>query len=97
VRDQDFAECYSAYHGRPSIPPSLLAKILLLAFREGLSDQRAMDAVRFDLRWKVALDLPIDHPGFHPTSLVHFRARFCCTARSGWCSSARLSWPVSWG
>ena len=75
VRDEDFAECYSAYHGRPSIPPSLLAKILLLAFREGLSDQRAMDAVRFDLRWKVALDLPIDHPGFHPTSLVHFRAR----------------------
>ncbi|MGZ6639984.1 MAG: IS1182 family transposase [Solirubrobacteraceae bacterium] len=75
VRDEDFAECYSACHGRPSIPPSLLAKILLLAFREGLSDQRAMDAVRFDLRWKVALDLPIDHPGFHPTSLVHFRAR----------------------
>src|SRR5437763_13114601 len=75
VRDEDFAECYSAFHGRSSIPPSLLAKILLLAFREGLSDQRAMDAVRFDLRWKVALDLPIDHPGFHPTSLVHFRAR----------------------
>ena len=75
VRDEDFAECYSAYHGRPSIPPSLLAKILLLAFREGLSDQRAMDAVRFDLRWKVALDLPVDHPGFHHTSLVKFRAR----------------------
>src|SRR5687768_3802531 len=34
-----------------------------------------MDAVRFDLRWKVALDLPVDHPGFHPTSLVRFRAR----------------------
>jgi hypothetical protein len=34
-----------------------------------------MEAVRFDLRWKVALDLPVDHPGFHPTSLVRFRAR----------------------
>jgi hypothetical protein len=34
-----------------------------------------MDAVRFDLRWKVALDLPLDDPGFHPTSLVRFRAR----------------------
>jgi transposase len=75
VRDEDFAECDSAGHGRPSIPPSVLAKVLLLAFREGLSDRRAMDAVRFDLRWKVALDLPIDHPGFHPTSLVQFRAR----------------------
>jgi transposase len=75
VRDEDFAACYSERHGRPSIPPSLLAKVLLLAYREGLSDERAMDAVRFDLRWKVALDLPIDHPGFHPTSLVRFRAR----------------------
>ena len=75
VRDEDFADCYSARHGRPSIPPSLLSKVLLLAFRDGLSDERAMQAVRFDLRWKVALDLPIDHPGFHPTSLVHFRAR----------------------
>jgi transposase len=75
VRDEDFADCYSSSHGRPSIPPSLLAKVLLLAYRDGISDERAMDAVRFDLRWKVALDLPIDHPGFHPTSLVRFRAR----------------------
>jgi transposase len=75
VRDEDFAECYSERQGRPSIPPSLLAKVLLLAYRDGLSDERAMEAVRFDLRWKVALDLPIDHPGFHPTSLVRFRAR----------------------
>ena len=75
VRDEDFADCYSGSQGRPSIPPSLLAKVLLLAYREGLSDERAMDAVRFDLRWKVALDLPVDHPGFHATSLVRFRAR----------------------
>ena len=75
VRDEDFAECYSERQGRPSIPPSLLAKVLLLAYREGLSDERAMEALRFDLRWKVALDLPVDHPGFHPTSLVRYRAR----------------------
>jgi transposase len=75
VRDEDFAECYSSSQGRPSIPPSVLAKVLLLAFRDGLSDERAMEAVRFDLRWKVALGLPVDHPGFHATSLVRFRAR----------------------
>jgi transposase len=75
VCDEDFAECYSARWGGPSIPPSLLAKVLLLAFRDGLSDERAMEALRFDLRWKVALDLAVDHPGFHPTSLVKFRAR----------------------
>jgi hypothetical protein len=43
VRDEDFAECYSERRGRPSIPPSLLAKVLLLAYREGLSDERAME------------------------------------------------------
>src|SRR6516162_227639 len=75
VRDEDFADCYSESHGRPSIPPSVLAKVLLLAYRDGLSDERAMEAVRFDLRWKIALDLPLDHEGFHPTSLVKFRAR----------------------
>src|SRR5689334_12421043 len=81
VRDEDFAECYSAGAGRPSIPPSLLAKVLLLAYRDGLSDVRAMEALRFDLRWKVALDLPVDHPGFHPTSLVKFRARLLLHGR----------------
>jgi len=75
VCDGDFADCYAEGRGRPSIPPSTLAKILLLAYRCGLSDRQAMEAVRFDLRWKVALCLPLDHEGFHPTSLVKFRAR----------------------
>jgi transposase len=75
VSDDDFAACYSAERGRPSIPPSTLAKILLLQYRDGLSDERAMEAVRYDLRWKVALGLPFDHKGFHPTTLVKFRAR----------------------
>ena len=48
---------------------------MLLAYRDGLSDERAMEALRFDLRWKIALDLPVDHPGFHSTTLVRFRAR----------------------
>jgi transposase len=75
VRDADFAECYSQGTGRPSIPPSLLAKVLLLQYREGLSDERAMESVRLHLGWKVALGLAIDHAGFHPTTLVKFRAR----------------------
>ena len=55
VSDEDFVDCYSERHGRPSIPPSLLAKVLLLAYRAGLSDERAMEAVRFDLGWKLSL------------------------------------------
>jgi len=75
VRDEDFAECYSQHMGRPSIPPSLLAKVLLLEYRCGLSDEAAMESLTWDLRWKVALGLPVDHRAFHPTTLTKFRAR----------------------
>jgi transposase len=75
VRDEDFAACYSDRMGRPSIPPSLLAKVLLLQYRCGLSDEQAMESVAWDLRWKVALGLPVDHRGWHPTSLTKYRAR----------------------
>jgi hypothetical protein len=75
VRDEDFAECYSPRMGRPSIPPSQLAKVLLLQHRTGASDEQAMEPVAWDLRWKIALGLPVDHQGWHPTSLTKFRAR----------------------
>jgi transposase len=51
VSDEEFADCYAQGRGRPSIPPGTLAKVLLLAYRCGLSDRQAMEAVRFDLRW----------------------------------------------
>lgn len=75
VRDEDFAECYSATRGRPSIPPSQMAKVMLLQHRTGASDEAAMEAVAWDLRWKIALGLAVDHQGWHPTSLTKFRAR----------------------
>jgi hypothetical protein len=75
VGDEDFAACYSAGMGRPSIPPSQLAKVLLLQYRTGASDEQAMECVEWDLRWKIALGLAIDHRGWHPTSLTKFRAR----------------------
>lgn len=75
VRDEDFAECYSVGRGRPSIPPSLLAKVLLLEYRTGCSDEQAMESIAWDLRWKIALGLAVDHRGFHATTLTKFRAR----------------------
>ena len=75
VRDEDFAECYSGRMGRPSIPPSLLAKVMLLQHRTGASDEQAMECVAWDLRWKIALGLAVDHQGWHPTSLTKYRAR----------------------
>ena len=40
VRDWDFAECYSSRMGRPSIPPSLLAKVMLCSIGPGLAMSR---------------------------------------------------------
>jgi transposase len=75
VRDEDFADCYSEGVGRPSIPPSQLAKVLLLQYRTGCSDEQAMEAVAWDLRWKIALGLPVDHTGWSPSTLTRYRAR----------------------
>ena len=75
VCDEDFAACYSPGMGRPSIPPSQLAKVLLLQYRTGASDEQAMECVAWDLRWKIALGLAVDHRGWHATSLTKFRAR----------------------
>jgi DDE family transposase/transposase-like protein DUF772 len=83
VRDEDFAECYSQRMGRPSIPPSQLAKVLLLQHRTGASDEQAMECVAWDLRWKIALGLPVDHQGWHPTSLTKYRARLLLHKKEG--------------
>jgi hypothetical protein len=83
VRDEDFAECYAPRMGRPSIPPSLLAKVLLLQHRTGVSDEQAMECVAWDLRWKVALGLAVDHQGWHPTSLTKYRARLLLHKKEG--------------
>jgi hypothetical protein len=74
-KDDDLAEMYDAETGRPSLPPSLMCGVLLLQFFEEVSDPEAVARVCFDLRWKVALHLPLDHAGFDPSSLSVFRQR----------------------
>lgn len=79
--DEDFADLYDSSRGRHSVPPSLLAKVSLLQSLEGISDRETVDRVRCDLRWKVALQLPLDDEGFHPTLLTYFRERVRNSAR----------------
>jgi transposase len=73
--DDDLAMMYSPDNGRPSLPPSLMNGALLLQFYDGVSDEEAVERTKFDMRWKVALKLPLDFPGFHPTSLTKYRNR----------------------
>ena len=74
-RDEDLALMYTLDNGRPSLPPSLLCGVILLQFYDNAGDEEAVERLRFDLRWKVALGLPLDFIGFDPTSLVVFRRR----------------------
>jgi hypothetical protein len=52
-----------------------MSGVMLLQFYDDVSDAEAVERVLFDLRWKVALNLPLDYSGFHPSSLSVFRAR----------------------
>jgi transposase len=73
--DDDLAAMYCPDNGRPSLPPSLMNGVLLLQFYDDVSDEEAVERTKYDLRWKVALDLALDFPGFHPTSLTKYRNR----------------------
>ena len=74
-RDDDLAGAYCADNGRPSLAPSLLSGILLLQFYDDVSDGEAIARLSFDLRWKVALNLPLDFEPPHSSSLSVFRRR----------------------
>lgn len=75
IRDEDFADCYSAGMGRPSIPPSLLMRSVLLQLRDDVSDREAARRAAKDLDWKRALGLAADEVAFHHTTLSVFRSR----------------------
>lgn len=66
---------YCEDNGRPAIEPVVLAGTTLLQFMEKVPDRKAADNVKLHLGWKYALDLEVDAPGFHATSLVIFRNR----------------------
>jgi transposase/IS5 family transposase len=75
IRDEDFADCYSAGMGRPSIPPSLLMRAVLLQLRDDVSDREAARRAAKDLDWKRVLGLEADEVPFHATTLSVFRSR----------------------
>ncbi|MFH1560410.1 MAG: IS1182 family transposase [Chloroflexota bacterium] len=74
-RDEELGEMYCLDNGRPSLPPSLMSGVMLLQFHDNVSDDEAVQRLQFDLRWKVALRLPLDFAGFDSSSLCVFRAR----------------------
>jgi hypothetical protein len=73
--DEMFADLFGSGRGRPSVPGEVIGSVLVLQALEGRSDREAAEALRCDLRWKVACGLPLDHEGLHPTTLTYWRNR----------------------
>lgn len=68
--------------GRRSVPPVIVAVVMVLQRAEGLSDREAVERFAFDARWKYAAGgLDFDYPGFGHTVLVDMRARLARSDR----------------
>jgi hypothetical protein len=76
-----FADLFPSGRGRPSIPPEVVASVIVLQTLHGFSDREAADAVTFDLRWKAACGYAIDAAGFHPSTLTYWRRRLAASVR----------------
>ena len=92
--DEMFADLFPSGRGRPSVPADVIATVMVLQALEGRSDREAIDALRTNLKWKVAAGLALDDEGFHPTVLTLWRNKLrasdaperSCPMR--WCRSA---------
>ena len=79
--DELFADLFADV-GRRSVPPLIVAVVMVLQRLEGLSDREAVERFTYDARYKYAAGgLPFDHPGFAHTVLVDMRARLARSDR----------------
>ena len=74
-----FDDLFSS-RGRRSVPPRVVACVMVLQRWFGLSDREAVAAFEFDLRWRFACGgLDVDGGGFCHTVLVGMRARLAAS------------------
>jgi hypothetical protein len=76
-----FADLVVQGRSHPSVPTQVVRHGDGAAGLGGLSDREAASALRRDIAWKVACGLRLDDEGFHPTVLVHWRARLRASTR----------------
>jgi len=69
------ADLFPSATGRPSLPADLVGSVLALQALHDLSDGQAADALRFDIRWKVACGRSLTQVSFDPSTLVYWRRR----------------------
>ena len=69
------ADLFASKTGRPSLPADLVGSVLVLKELYDLSDTQTAEALRFDIRWKVACGRSLSAMSFDPSTLVYWRKR----------------------
>ena len=79
--DSFTADLFPSRTGRPSLPADLVGSVLVLKELCDLSDPQTADALKFDIRWKVACGRSLDQVSFDPSVLVYWRKRIAASDR----------------
>lgn len=79
--DSFVADLFPSATGRPSLPADLVGSVLVLKELYDLSDARAAEALKFDIRWKVACGRSLSQMSFDPSTLVYWRRRIAASQR----------------
>lgn len=80
--DQDFEALYHGRLGRPSVPPSQLALLMLLQHEGGVSDERAIGNSAYDARWAMILGTRLGEPLCAKSTLQLFRTHLVVAERA---------------
>ena len=79
--DSFTADLFPSRTGRPSLPADLVGSVLVLKELYDLSDPQTADALKFDIRWKVACGRSLTQMSFDPSVLVYWRKRIAASGR----------------
>jgi hypothetical protein len=79
--DSFTADLFASRTGRPSLPADLVGSVLVLKELHDLSDPQTADALKFDIRWKVACGRSLTQVSFDPSTLVYWRKRIAASDR----------------
>lgn len=79
--DEFTADLFQPRTGRPSLPADLVGSVLVLKELHDLSDPQTADALKYDLRWKIACGRSLLETSFDPSTLVYRRKRIAASGR----------------
>jgi hypothetical protein len=77
--DSFIADLFPSRTGRPSLPADLVGSVLVLKELYDLSDAQTAEALKFDIRWKVACGRSLTQMSSGPSALVYWRRRIAAS------------------